>query len=50
MVATRFAIWLASASLHTAILRRFAALVAAICGRAAFSSAAAAAARLASRL
>jgi hypothetical protein len=50
IVATRFAIWLLSAARQTAILRWLAAIVAAIWGRARFSSAAAAAARRASRL
>jgi hypothetical protein len=50
MVETRFAIWLLSAVRQTAIFRRFAAIVAAIWGRASFSSAAAAAARRALRL
>jgi hypothetical protein len=44
MVATRLAIWLLSAARHVAILRWFAAIVAATWGRARFSSAAAAAA------
>jgi hypothetical protein len=44
MVATRLAIWLLSAARHVAILRWFAAIVAAIWGRARSSSAAAAAA------
>jgi len=44
ILATRVAIWLLSAARHAAILRWFAAIVAAIWGRARFSSAAAAAA------
>jgi len=47
---TRFAIWLLSATRQAEILLRFAAIVAAICGRARVSSAAAAFARRASRL
>jgi hypothetical protein len=50
IVAIRFAIWLLSAARQISILRRFAAIVASIWGRARFSSAAAAAARRASRL